>query len=286
MPTLNLIPAMQEPTRASLGRRIFPNSCRALSPPTTTTRLTKFLQGNANRYYRAGQTAAYVRDKFQFRSNLSLTAGLRFDWDGGLTEKYGRIFNFDPSLLLLRRGHRRSQFQRLHHRRQQQSVSHERCQQHDTDWAAMGASATCGRGLESEKIQRQTRSASRHRIYYDRGELYSYLSPGFAEGVINGGPFGVNQTPPYVNAQACSPSSESFYEGFIPTCPYPSYSFSNPWGSGLGPAPSGNPADINYLPNTGVPGTGIAAGIAQVSNSFRLRPIIALTNCPTPSTIL
>ena len=40
-------------------------------------------------------------------------------------------------------------------------------------------------------------------LYYDRGELYSYLSPGFAEGVINGGPFGVNQTPPYVNAQAC-----------------------------------------------------------------------------------
>ena len=106
-------------------------------------------------------------------------------------------------------------------------------------------------------------------IYYDRGELYSYLSPGFAEGVINGGPFGVNQTPPYVNAQACSPSSESFYEGFIPTCPYPSYSLSNPWGSGLGPAPSGNPADItNYLPNTGVPGTGIAAGIAQGQQLF------------------
>ncbi len=56
-------------------------------------------------------------------------------------------------------------------------------------------------------------------LYYDRGELYSYLSPGFAEGVINGGPFGVNQTPPYVNAQSCSPSTETLYEGFIPTCP-------------------------------------------------------------------
>src|ERR1019366_6725330 len=58
---------------------------------------TKFLQGNANRYYRAGQAGAYIQDKFQLRPNLSVTAGLRFDWNGGLTEKYGRIFNFDPS---------------------------------------------------------------------------------------------------------------------------------------------------------------------------------------------
>ena len=32
-------------------------------------------------------------------------------------------------------------------------------------------------------------------LYYDRGELFTYLSPGFASGVITGGPFGVNQTP-------------------------------------------------------------------------------------------
>src|ERR1700691_6106186 len=58
---------------------------------------TKFLQGNANRYYRAGQSGAYIQDKFQVRSELTLTSCLRWDWDGGLTEKYGRIFNFDPS---------------------------------------------------------------------------------------------------------------------------------------------------------------------------------------------
>ena len=37
-------------------------------------------------------------------------------------------------------------------------------------------------------------------MYYDRGELFTYLSPGFASGVIAGGPFGVNQTPPWVNS--------------------------------------------------------------------------------------
>src|SRR6202008_2351033 len=56
-----------------------------------------FLQGDANRYYRSKETGAYIQDKFQFRPNLSVTAGLRFDDHGGLTEKNGRLYNFDPS---------------------------------------------------------------------------------------------------------------------------------------------------------------------------------------------
>ncbi len=60
-------------------------------------------------------------------------------------------------------------------------------------------------------------------LYYDRGELFSYLSPGFAEGVINGGPFGVNQTPPYVNAQSCgndpSPTSITITWAIFPLAP-------------------------------------------------------------------
>ena len=46
------------------------------------------LQGN--RHLSPGQIS-------RSRSNLSLTAGLRFDDHGGLTEKYGRLYNFDPS---------------------------------------------------------------------------------------------------------------------------------------------------------------------------------------------
>jgi hypothetical protein len=56
--------------------------------------------------------------------------------------------------------------------------------------------------------------------------------------VIAGGPFGVNQSPPWVNAQQCS----TF--GYTP-CPG---GFQNPWGSTLQPPPSGNPADL-ILPN-------------------------------------
>src|ERR1700688_1236436 len=43
---------------------------------------TLFLNGNANRYWRAKETGEFLQDKFQFRSNLTITAGVRFDWDG------------------------------------------------------------------------------------------------------------------------------------------------------------------------------------------------------------
>ena len=62
---------------------------------------TAFLQGDANRYFRSNETGWFVQDKFQVRSNLSISAGLRWDYHGGLKEKNGRIFNFDPVAIQL-----------------------------------------------------------------------------------------------------------------------------------------------------------------------------------------
>ena len=209
---------------------------------------TKFLQGNANRYYRAGQAGAYIQDKFQLRSNLSLTAGLRFDWNGGLTEKDGRIFNFDPARYaysdatdtITSNGFIIAGNNKLFPTK---GVSNTTLT--GRQW---GLAPRVGVAWSPKRFNDKVVVRAGMGLYYDRGELYSYLSPGFAEGVINGGPFGVNQTPPYVNAQACSPNF--YYLNYIPTCPSNGYSLSSPWGPSLGAAPSGNPADITqYLPN-------------------------------------
>ena len=55
-------------------------------------------------------------------------------------------------------------------------------------------------------------------MYYDRGELFSYFSPGYAIGTVTGGPFGVNQQLPFVTAQSCPRQRSTLYEGYIPTC--------------------------------------------------------------------
>jgi len=206
---------------------------------------TNFLQGDANRYYRSQENGWYLQDKFQFRPNLSFSAGLRFDDHGGLTEKNGRIFNFEPSL-----------------------YSYDAAQDvitnngfvvagNNPDFPTKGVSDSTLTGRQWGLAPRVGVAWSPRRfndkvvvragwgLYYDRGELFTYLSPGFASGVIAGGPFGVNQSPPWVNSQLCSPYSYSYCS-----------TFEAPWGATLGPPPSGNPADL-VIPNASAISTGI-----------------------------
>jgi len=213
---------------------------------------TAFLQGNANRYYRANQSGEYIQDKFQLRSNLSVTAGLRWDWNGGLSEKYGKLYNFDPSKYSYNEatGNITSTgFIVAGNNPQYPTAGVSNTTLTGRQW---GFAPRIGLAWSPKKFDNKVVVRAGWGIYYDRGELFSYLSPGFAAGVIPGGPFGVNQSPPWVNSQVCS-SIGSFYEGFIPTCDPTSPtggSFANPWGAALGPAPSGNPANIaNLLPN-------------------------------------
>ncbi len=198
---------------------------------------TTFLQGDANRYYRSNETGMYLQDKFQIRPNLSVSAGIRFDYHGGLKEKNGRIFNFDPS-------------------RYSYDVTDDIINSNgfivagnNPDFPTKGVSDSTltgrqwglaprvGLAWSPRKFNDKVVVRAGWGLYYDRGELFTYLSPGFASGVIAGGPFGVNQTPPWVNQTSCSTFGYTVCSNF-----------EAPWGSALGPPPSGNPADLQ-LPN-------------------------------------
>jgi len=213
---------------------------------------TTFLQGDADRYFRSKETGEYIQDKYQIRPNLSFTAGLRFDYHGGLTEKNGRIFNFDPS--------------RYSYDATNDVITSNGfiVAGNNPDFPTKGVSDSTltGRqwglaprvGLAWSPAMFKDKVVVRAGwgMYYDRGELFTYLSPGFAAGVIAGGPFGVNQTPPWVNSQVCSSTLfPNLYLFFVPQCDPSSAtggSFSNPWGTTLQAPPSGNPANL-VLPN-------------------------------------
>jgi hypothetical protein len=242
----------ERPGRAGMiGFADFSQFLQGLVSPYTTDGFitTTFLQGNANRYYRAGQSGEYVQDKLQLRSDLSVTLGLRFDWNGGLKEKYGRIYNFDPSKYSYDEttGNITSTgFVVAGNNPEFPTAGVSDTTLTGRQW---GFAPRVGLAWSPKKFNGKIVVRAGWGIYYDRGELFAYLSPGFATGVIAGGPFGVNQSPPYVKAQVCS-AIGSFYLGFIPTCDPASPnggSFANPWGTNLGPAPNGDPTDIAQL---------------------------------------
>jgi hypothetical protein len=208
---------------------------------------TNFLQGDANRYYRSKEWGGYVQDKYQIRPNLSVTAGLRLDYHGGLTEKNGRIFNFDPSQYSYDAANDVITSNGLIIAGNNPDFATKGVSDSTLTGRQWGLAPRLGVAWSPRMFNNKIVVRGGWGLYYDRGELFAYLSPGFASGVITGGPFGVNQTPPWVSSQTCDPNGF----GYV-TCP----DFANPWGPTLGPPPSGNPKNLN-LPNAAISSSGI-----------------------------
>jgi hypothetical protein len=246
--------------------------------------VTSFLQGNASRYYRANQLGSYVQDKFQVTPTLSLTAGVRYDWDGGLNEKYGRLYNFDPNLYnyttptaagvpndngstLASSGANSGFIIAGNNANGTAGVS--KTTLTGRQW---GIGPRVGAAWQPELFHSKVVVRAGAGMYYDRGELFSYFSPGYAIGTVTGGPFGVNQQLPFVNSSSCGtnpgnvqPSAFQgayFYEGYIVTCSGGGQGNSplaaaegnleNPYGTTPQFAAPKNPSAAslaNYLPN-------------------------------------
>ena len=207
--------------------------------------------GSANRYYRSDTVGTYINDNFKATRNLTITAGLRWDIDGPLSEKYGKLTGFDPS--------KYSYVQCTVNGQPADPALTEynygTCDPgtdvitgsglviagNNSTGATPGASNSLMKnhqwgfapriGIAWAPMPKLTVRAG-YGIYYDRGELFSYLSPSAGAGF--NGPFGVTLAPPFV--QPISVAKDA--------------TLSQPFGTTLPPPPPATAAAfLAYLPN-------------------------------------
>jgi hypothetical protein len=201
----------------------------------------------ANRYYRTNEVDAYLQDKWQASSNFSITAGVRYDYHGGMTEKYGDMFNFDPKLYSVT-GTTTSGF----------AVSNAGFiiagNNKSNPTSGVSDSTLTGRQWGISPRVGFAWSPNRDHghfvvrggggIYFDRGEDFVYLSQPAGSGY--GGPFGVTESAPlasFVTGQGSTlenPMGNAFDSASDAPAGSPPYI-----------APSSNPTTINAaLQNT------------------------------------
>ena len=197
------------------------------------TGASTFVNGESNRYYRSNQVGTYAADTWRIKSNLTLTLGVRWDWDGPLTEKNGRLANFYPA-----------------------DYSFSTCMNggvpgpppcdsgtgvvtstgivvagNNKQFATKGVSDSTMTGRQwgfapriglawTPSFVKNVVVRAGYGIYYDRGEYLAELSPS-AGGGFNG-PFGVTVEPPFV----------------VPILAQPGASFAAPFNSITAPPPA------------------------------------------------
>jgi Carboxypeptidase regulatory-like domain len=193
-------------------------------------------KNNADRYYRSNEVDGYVQDKWQVRSDLTITAGVRYDYHGGLTEKYGNLFNFDPSAYNVSGTDTtgftvvNSGFVVAGNNKSYPGAGVSDSTLNGRQW---GISPRVGFAWSPKRDEGKLVVRGGAGIYYDRGELFSYLSQPAGSGT--GGPFGATESAPLA----------SYVIGAGTT-------LGNPFGSALPlsgttspPLPSANPATMN-----------------------------------------
>ena len=174
-------------------------------------------KNTADRYYRSNEADAYVQDKWQAMSNLSITAGVRWDYHGGLTEKYGNIFNFDQNNYNVTGTQSGNNFDVIdagfvvapNNQNLTGVASGDIASSNSTltgrQW---GISPRIGFAFSPRRDNGTVVIRGGAGIYYDRGELFSYLSPPAGAGIS--GPFGVTQQSPLVSYVTAKSTKATF----------------------------------------------------------------------------
>lgn len=182
-----------------------------------------FYNGAANRYYRADQLGAYFQDSYKLSSTVTVSLGLRYDFEGPFTEKAGTLVNFDSDLYKYDAG--------------ADTITNSGLVfAGNSKYKTAGVSDSTLKGRQwgiaprvgvawSPKFAHHLTIRGGWGLYYDRGEYFTYFSPGAGRGFS--GPFGVTMQLPFT----------------VPVSAPAGATLSNPFGA----TPPGSPGDPSIL---------------------------------------
>ena len=239
-------------------------------------------RNNADRYYRTNELNGYVQDKWQMLTNLSITAGVRYDYHGGMTEKFGNMFNFDPSLYNVTGDTtggftvNNAGFVIAGNNKQSPTKGVSASTLNGRQW---GISPRVGFAWAPKRFHSNLVVNGGAGIYYDRGELFTYLSQPAGSSI--GGPFGVTESSPLVSL--ANGNSDS---GLTLENPMGNLAFTPASQGGEYVAPSSNPgvitqalqAQLNEM--TGAPTSGYFAQYGKNCSGLQAQEGYFL--CTTP----
>lgn len=193
----------------------------------TTSNFPSFLEGNIHngtilegqtaRHLRSNDVGAYVMDKWQVRNNVSITAGLRYDYNGPFHETKGLLFNFDPSLYSASDAAvTNSGFIVAGNNKQYGTPGVSDSTLKGRQW---GVAPRVGIAWSPKEFNNRVVWRAGAGIYYDRGEYFQYLSPPAGQGIS--GPFGMTEEAPFAAYTNANGNLSSPFSGGLtaPTTP-------------------------------------------------------------------
>jgi len=169
---------------------------------------TLFLDGPTNRYFRSNQAGLYAQDVWKFRPNLSIDLGVRWDWDGPLSEEHGSLTNFYP--------------QNYSYDLATDTINNIGLVVANKSFGSPAASPSTLTGRQwgfaprigvawSPSQVRNVVVRAGFGLYYDRGEYFTELGPSAGLGIS--GPFAVTTEEPFVT-QVTAGTGATFEQPF------------------------------------------------------------------------